>query len=231
MDNNSPESKEIDAALLAQCTCGGVAGSRACTIECAIFSGYKLPEGLSIEEKLNIARGRAADKSVPIGALSRSVASHRYPSENNVPEVPVEYGRGLINTLKQLAEQEGPVREAHKLLDSAMRYIGGMGGNVEMTEGHITLLRQALTTTQHVVHEEPKKFCPACGSDKVNETIEDKELSFFDGDIKSTFKVVMAKCAVCELSWLDHRAEEAEMQAIYKLLYSEVVSLRHRMRK
>lgn len=190
MDNDSEESKEVDAALLAQCTCGGVANSRACAITCAIFAGCATQLTL------------------------------------DPPEVPVEYGRAFRNALKQLEEREGPVQEAHRLLDSATRYISGMGGNVEMTEDHLTLLRKALTTVGHVANVEPRTFCPSCGSAKISESVEDKELSFFTGEVKGSFKVIMTSCADCKLGWLDHRAEEAEMQAIYELLYKEVDALR-----
>lgn len=60
MDNDSPESKEVDEALLAQCTCGGVKRCLPCTATCAIFAGcnpFTKPElgepfktGLALEE-------------------------------------------------------------------------------------------------------------------------------------------------------------------------------------
>lgn len=39
MNADSEESKEVDAALLRQCTCGGVAGCEPCASTCAIFIG------------------------------------------------------------------------------------------------------------------------------------------------------------------------------------------------
>lgn len=181
MDKDSEESKEVDAALRAQCTCGGVAGYSACTPYCAIFRG-------TVEEADDRALTQVLPQQVGGPFIEQRGEETHYLAEAG------EYGSSMRAALKKLAESEGPVKKAHR---------------------------------QHAVSEEPKKYCPSCGTDKITFSEEDKEVSFFEGNDKigRSFKVIAGKCEACDLQWLDHHAEEAEMQAIYKLLYGEVVRL------
>jgi len=183
MDSDSPESKEVDVALLAQCTCGGVAGARACTIECAIFSGIGAPDA-------------------------------------QVPPVKIFTRRGTVD--------EALVDKAQGLITSALRHIGGMGGGVTLGEEQLNLLRMAIDTPKLVMNDEIKQ-CPQCESSNLKESVVTRTVSrTFELDtISKEYNVVANMCADCGTGTLDYRAEEAEMQALVKMLHDEV----HRLRK
>src|SRR6478609_9796044 len=179
MDNDSEESKEVDAALLAQCTCGGVAGARTCTAQCAILSGCSAKEP------------------------------------------------GLSEALDFLTGKNDPVREAHRILDAAMKYIQGMGGTVPLSDDHIALLRKAIDWRKQAIGDSIKE-CPFCESSNIDETVAERTVTrTFEMDtIEKKYNVRANVCKDCKEGWLDYRAEEAELQALVKMLHDEV----HRQR-
>lgn len=199
MDNDSEESKEVDAALLAQCTCGGVSKNNSCDIDCAIFSGTKPMSPEQAKE-------------------NRAAGEMQHFTEIGAPSV-CKFDKELV-------------AKAQELITKAINYIHlcgkGSQGTARLTEENLNLLRMAIDTPKPVIHDEIKQ-CPHCESTEITESVVEKDSSLFEGDdrVEVKYKVHLSTCTKCDLGWLDYRAEEAEMQALYKALYAEVVSLRH----
>ncbi len=209
MDNDSAESKEVDAALLAQCTCGGVAGGRSCGLNCAIFSGCDAKVGRSVE----------ALWGTPMTA--EQVKENRAAGKmQHFTEIGAPHAASLDKEL---------VDKAQEFISKAINYIQlqGKHSRAHFTEENLNLLRMAIDTPKPVMHDDIKE-CPECESTEITESEVEKDSSLFEGanKIEVKYKVHLRTCAKCDLGWLDYRAEEAEMQALYKALYKEVVRLR-----
>jgi hypothetical protein len=208
MDNDSEESKEVDAALLAQCTCGGVANGRACAITCAIFSG----------SDAKVGRGNKALWGTPM--TEEQVKENRAAGKiQHFTALGAPHNETVDKTL---------VEKAQVLISCAINYIHAASFTAaSFTEENLNLLRMAIDTPKPVMHDDIKQ-CPFCESDKIAESFVERESSLFEGEdkLEVKYKVHLRTCTKCEEGWLDYRAEEAEMKALYKALYSEVVTLR-----
>jgi hypothetical protein len=246
MDRDSPESKEVDAALLAQCTCGGVAGGKSCDIECAIFNGVGAvlhDMATAEDEYILVALSR---KDVGPGVEQRGDETH-YLNEAGesvmvatpmrIEEVKADRAAGKMQHFTEIGAphvasfDKELVAGAQDLITASLSYIaqGGRDEVAPLTEGNLNLLRMAIDTPKPET-DDTAGPCPDCGSTESTESEVEKDSSLFKGEgddeLEIKYKVKLRTCSKCECGWLDWRAEEAEMQALYKGLYKEVVRQR-----
>jgi uncharacterized protein (UPF0297 family) len=98
--------------------------------------------------------------------------------------------------------------------------------NVPMYEDQLNTIRRALAVKKAI--GDSIKECPFCESKNIKEEVTTCEVirHFEMDELKKTYSVVATICQDCKQGWLDYRAEEAELQALVKLLHDEVHRLR-----